>query len=160
MPVIDQELYGYMGIDPGQGGGIAVLGPNSKCLFAVKIPQTERDVWELVDIDYTCIAIIEKVHSMPKQGVASSFKFGRSYGFLRGCLIASGIPFDEVTPQAWQKGLEIPKRQKSESNTQWKNRLKAKAQQLFPSEQITLATADALLIAEYCRRKHKGLLNG
>ena len=41
----------------------------------------------------------------------------------------------------------------SGSKTEWKNKLKAKAQQLFPvwSKRITLATADALLIAEYGR---------
>ena len=31
------------------------------------------------DID---ISIIEKVHAMPRQGVTSSFQFGRSFGAL------------------------------------------------------------------------------
>lgn len=39
-----------------------------------------------------------------------------------------------------------------------KNRHKAKAQQLFPAWHITHATADALLIAEYARRKATGQL--
>ncbi len=30
--------------------------------------------------------------------------------------------------------------------------------QLFPKVEVTLATADALLIAEYCRRKQTGTL--
>ena len=93
---------------------------------------------------------------MPKQGVSSSFKFGKGYGFLRGCLIAAGIPFEEVTPQAWQKALEIPKKSKSETKAQFKNRLKALAQQWFPDQLVTLKTADALLIATYCFRKHGG----
>ena len=50
-------------------------------------------------------AMIEQVHSMPKQGVASSFKFGRHYGFLLGVLTALGIPYQTVTPQKWQKAM-------------------------------------------------------
>lgn len=133
----------------------------------IKMPETERDTWlhvvmagypKAIDGDVylaldplreeqrpDAFAIIESVHSMPKQGVASSFKFGRSYGFLRGCLIASGIPFEEVTPQRWQKELGCL----SKGN---KNVTKARAQQLFPSLKITHATADALLLAEYARR--------
>lgn len=43
-----------------------------------------------------------------------------------------------------------------ESKQSFKNRLKDKAQQLFPREKVTLATADALLIAEYARRQFGG----
>jgi Holliday junction resolvasome RuvABC endonuclease subunit len=92
---------------------------------------------------------------MPKQGVASSFKFGVNYGIVRMALTAAGIPFEEVTPQAWQKALGITHRKKTETPSEWKNRLRARAQQLFPSVSLTLATADALLIAEYCRRINK-----
>ncbi len=154
--------YRYLGIDPGQSGGIAwrrnSYGPNEA--GATPMPKTEREILEVVG-DYaisTRFCIIEKVHAMPQQGVSSTFKFGVGYGGLRMALIATGVPFDEVTPQAWQKGLGIPKKKKTESKTQWKNRLKAKAQQLFPSLDVTLATADALLIAEFCRRRELGLL--
>jgi len=93
---------------------------------------------------------------MPKQGVSSTFKFGRGYGFLRGCLVALGIPFEDVTPQTWMRALNVPPRRKNETKAQFKQRLRGVAQQLFPSEKITLATADALLIAEYCRRTSNG----
>jgi crossover junction endodeoxyribonuclease RuvC len=84
---------------------------------------------------------------MPKQGVSSTFKFGVNYGFLRGMLTAHKIPFEEVTPQKWQKAMGCL----SKGN---KNVTKAKAQQLFPNLKITHKVADALLIAEYCRRTH------
>ena len=119
---------------------------------------TERDIWECVLTANPTQAVIEHVHSMPAQGVVSSFKFGRSYGFLRGCLIASGVPFEEVSPQRWQRALGVTPRHKGESKAQWKNRLKAVAQQLFPRETVTLATADAILLAIYCQRKHEGTL--
>ena len=73
-------------------------------------------------------------------------------------LTAAGIPFEEVTPVVWQRGLGIPVRKKDESRSQFKGRLKAKAQQLFPQVKVTLKTADALLISEYCRRKREGRL--
>jgi hypothetical protein len=82
---------------------------------------------------------------MPGQGVSSSFKFGMSYGSLRMALIAHSIPFESVTPQAWQKSLHC-------LSGGDKNRTKARAQQLFPNQKVTHATADSLLIAEYIRR--------
>jgi len=150
----------YLGIDPGQSGGIAVLGANG-AHEAWPMPKTERDVWMLLDENIggpisvlDDFALIEAVHSFPGQGVASSFKFGMSYGGLRMALTAAGIPFEEITPQQWQRALGIKPRQrkKGESKTQFKNRLKAKAQQLFPDVKMTLAICDALLIAEVCRR--------
>ena len=74
-----------------------------------------------------------------------AFTFGQSYGFLRGMLIASEVPFDEVLPVKWMTKLSC----RTKGN---KNITKAKAQQLFPELKITHAIADALLIAEYCRQ--------
>lgn len=144
----------FLGIDPGASGGIAIIAGNH--VDAVAMPDTERDVWHKIEAINIArdiggaesgrfFAIIEAVHSMPKQGVTSSFTFGRSYGFLRGCLIASGIPFEEVTPQRWQRELGC-------LSMGDKNRTKARAQQLFPSLKITHATADALLLATYAQR--------
>ena len=97
---------------------------------------------------------------MPKQGVASSFTFGDGYGQLKMGLTAVGIPFELVTPQAWQKGLAIPPRKKSETRTKWKHRLREVAHRLYPNAEadINLKTADAILIATYCYRKHNGCL--
>lgn len=147
----------YVGIDPGKSGGLVALSLES--IVVTPMPATERDVWDWFAAipPERSFAVIEKVHSMPKQGVASSFTFGMGYGFLRACLIARELPFEDVPPRAWQKALGIRTRRKTESNSQWKNFLKGHAQQRFPNiaQEITLLTADALLIAEYCRREHK-----
>ncbi len=158
-PLRTNLLIAYIGVDPGQEGGIASITGNTICLGAM--PATRRDRWEVFEtIALTCpgVAVLEKVHSMPKQGVASSFKFGQNYEAMAMALTAADIPFEEVTPQAWQKALGISPRKKTETQTQFKNRLKQFAQQLFPNENITLATCDALLIALYCKRKHEGVL--
>ena len=70
----------------------------------------------------------------------------QSYGFLRGLLRAFAIPFDRIEPRQWQDAMEC-------RTGGDKNISKAKAQQLWPELKITHAIADALLLAECCRRK-------
>jgi len=137
-----------VGIDPGKDGGIAIA--STQTIVAYKMPQTERDIFDLLKDevlpDETPVVFLEKVHSMPGQGVSSSFSFGRGYGFLRGVITALRYPLHEVTPQKWQKALGCLSRGD-------KNVTKGKAQQLFPQLKITHLTADALLIMEYGRRQ-------
>ncbi len=166
----------YLGIDPGLSGGIASIhtrGYNAPtvCVLAERMPDTEHDTFALLlslPPNAAKHAVIEKVggyvrgsEAKGQHGGASNgsamFKFGASYGGLRMALVAASIPFEEVAPATWQKALNIPYRdKKKESKSQFKNRLKSKAQQLFPSEKVTLATADALLLAWYCREKREG----
>ena len=137
-----------LGIDPGQNGGIAVIvdGELAEC---VAMPQTEHDINEFFEKHKDAkVAFLEQVHSMPKQGVASTFSFGKGYGFLRGLLVANKVVFLDVTPNEWQKTLRI-KAIKNEPKVQHKNRLKGLAQQMFPKHKFTLKTADAALIAWY-----------
>lgn len=152
----------WLGIDPGQSGGIACIGEMSNgrpsIPWAVKMPQTDKDIldelnfkerFELIgDDDLQIYACLERVHSMPGQGVSSSFKFGEGYGKLQMALIACKIPFDLVTPQGWQKELSC-------LTGGDKNVSKRRAQELFPEVlKITHATADALLLARFCQIKH------
>ena len=78
-------------------------------------------------------------------GCVSAFTFGRGYGALLMALTAARIPFDVVQPAKWQQGLGC----RSGGD---KHVTKRRAQQLFPSVTVTHALADALLIAEFCRR--------
>lgn len=139
----------YLGIDPGKSGGLAFLPKlGIEKAFAFPFPNTERDCADIIE-EYKSITIyaaVEAVHSMPGQGVASSFSFGKNYGFLRGLLIAYKIPFVNPSPSTWQTALNCM----TKGN---KNITKAKAQELFPYLHITHATADALLIAEWLRRQ-------
>ena len=152
----------YLGIDPGASGGLAFLDEEFAAVTAM--PPTRKDLWDwLHNEDLTKVfAVIEKVggHVGDKQPGSRMFEFGRNYGECLMALTAAGVPHEEVPPQKWQKALGIPPRKKDESRTQWKNRLKAKAQQLFPGVKVTLSVADALLIAEFCRRMREGKLNG
>jgi len=144
-----------IGIDPGASGGVAWIDETGDACVK-KMPDTLADLWDLIhslnfNVDFSSInqpkAYLEQVHSMPGQGVASSFKFGQGYGALEMALTAAGIPFERVSPQKWQKALGCLT--KGEKNVS-----KRKAQELFPQLKITHATADALLIAEYGRRNN------
>lgn len=140
-------------VDPGINGGIAFIPDDDPSkAWAVKMPETLADIWEVFfNIGFECSKIhfcLEKVHSMPGQGVASSFKFGQGFGHLEMALTAAKIPFTYVTPQKWQKELGC-------LTGGDKNISKARAQQLFPHIKCTHALSDALLIAEYCRRTIK-----
>lgn len=160
--IIPQESDRYIGIDPGQKGGLVCLSKYS-VISAIPMPESERDIWNWFD-EYPATtvtkALIEQVSAMPGQGVTSMFTFGRGYGFLRACLVGHKIPFEEVRPQAWQKHYSLSGKMNKKLR---KEKQRAKAQQIFPELDIwtnintkgkQLAISDALLIAEYCRRNY------
>ena len=123
-----------------------------------RMPETDADVYlalcdRFVTPSTVAKAVLERVSASPQMGVTSAFTFGKGYGGLRMALSAAGIPFDEVTPQRWQKAMQCL----TGGN---KNISKARAQQLFPSVKVTHYVADALILAEYCRRFHLGLIKG
>lgn len=153
--------HAFLGIDPGKGGGIAALSESGEVVLAVRMPETEQDLLSTFASgavhSAAAFAYIERVHASPQMGVTSAFTFGYGLGRLHMALAAAGIPFDQVTPQAWQVALNC--RVKSPGMGKGdKNVTKARAQQLFPSVTVTHALADALLLAEFCRRVRTGQL--
>ena len=161
----DQKMSTIIGIDPGQSGGIAAVMGNGK-VKAWKMPATERDLWEQIFCRLSWChdphIFLEKVGPQPtfgqdgkRQGISSTWKFAQHNGVLRGMIIASGIPSETASPQKWCAFFGL-KKGKDETQTAWKNRHKAKAQELFPGISVTHAIADALLIMEYGRRIRNG----
>lgn len=151
-----KNLGYFMGIDPGASGGIAIVS-HSDGAWCWKMPPTEKDVVELVKSHAHTVGhcLIEIANAFPKQGLSSTFKFGTNYGFLRAVLHCTKVRFEQISAPKWQRYLSIPPRA-GKTQTQHKNVLKARAQQLFPGvKRITLATADALLLAETCRRMYQ-----
>lgn len=141
-----------LGIDPGKGGGMAVIDiATAEVIEVTAMPETLTDISDFIDrhSDSMC-AYIEIVHSMPKQGVASTFTFGQFYGYVQMAVTCHKIRCIDVLPSKWQGALSM-KAKKGEGYEAHKRRLKGKAQQLFPKAKVTLKNADALLIAEYGR---------
>ena len=147
-----------IGIDPGKNGGIVALN-DSPIITAIKMPATEQGILDALGECHTSDthAYLEWIHpAIQGVGKSSMSKLYGNYKALRMALVAASIPFEEVKAANWQKGMGIARRLKTETTTQWKNRLKSRAQELFPEKhfgvRITLANCDALLIAEYGRR--------
>jgi hypothetical protein len=153
----------YIGADPGKGGAIAWCGERA-IMQVANMPETDSELWRFIratvlglyELDMPtphCRAIIERVSAggtrtgegKARMGVTSAFTFGQQVGRLHMAFTAAGIPYDIATPQRWQGALGcLTKGDKHVS--------KRRAEQLFPSVKVTLKNADALLIAEYCRR--------
>jgi hypothetical protein len=158
----------FVGIDPGgTGGGLAVIHGTSPLTYdAVPMPTTPRDIvdWLHQWAGPSTWCFIEDVHAFPGQGVTSVFSFGQNYGELRGAVSAlsklTGMRWQTIGPKEWQSVLKLRKKTKEETQTEWKNYLKGVAQQSFPLTKVTLKTADALLIAEFCRRKKTARMVG
>lgn len=143
-------------IDPGLKGGIAVLDGNE--MHTYPMPETYPDIYIVLkglqeDFNITR-AVLEKVgQGLPGQSSKATATFARHCGHLEMALYALGIPTEEVTPQKWQRyySNQIGK-STGLSKTEWKNKLKGLAQRLYPSEKVTLNTADAILLAHYGRQ--------
>lgn len=139
-------------IDPGKNGGIAFYSiDKEKLIEVINMPETPQDLLMLLNkyrLNSKCY--MEKVGGMPGQGGMAMFNFGKGFGHLEMALLSLKIPTMEVTPQKWQKCLQLGNRGKK-SKTEWKNKLKQCAQRLYPSKKVTLAISDALLILEYAK---------
>jgi crossover junction endodeoxyribonuclease RuvC len=165
----------YIGIDPGLSGAVAVIqdteayyGEHRINVFdtptaLVKGEKTKRRYlmgsMALLLQPYAkqqdVVAVLENVHSMPSQGVSSSFCFGEGKGLWEGILAAYNIPMELVSPQRWKKTIMADQGKD-------KSAARFKAMALFPSlaDQLKLVKhdgrAEALLMAEYARRLRSG----
>ena len=156
----------YIGIDPGSSSGciaIIYIDDNGCIKGTDTIEFAKFTTKEWYDRLYGCIkgdflkefkappecfAILEKVHGMPDMGVVSVSVFMKNVGHIEMALLALGIPFKEVTPQAWMKHYGM-KKEKIESKTEWKRRLRERLQRIMPEFKCNNVNSDAMLIAYY-----------
>lgn len=137
----------FIGIDPGLHGAIAVcdvlerLGdtPGHRQLVVEDVPTHELTVSgkNRLQIDKHALrnrlramapagsrAFVEDVHSMPKQGVASSFKFGFVAGCIQQAVVDAGFELVLVPPQVWKRRFNL---------TADKDASRARASELLPA---------------------------
>lgn len=111
-----------LGIDPGLGGAGALWDDDLGALSVWDMPThrivvgksikhvlNEVELSRLITDGNPDYAVCEWVHAMPKQGVTSVFTFGVAFGTVRGILAASNIPVTYVTPQSWQRRMNVGK---------------------------------------------------
>jgi hypothetical protein len=162
-----------IGIDPGVNGGIALIwstDPTRPQLF--RMPDGETEIWKMLsdsvlpnfDLHGAIELVTGYVPARNKtkggedfkhegQPGSSMFNFGHNRGACLMALIALGIDPDQVHPLRWTRFFGMRK-DPQETKTRWKNRLRAKAQELYPRTKVTLNVADALLIARWCQVQH------
>lgn len=158
-----------VGIDPGLTGGIAVLdrGGKLELLEALPVVAGLLDVHKIASVlrwsdsrtvDYPDV-YLELVGAMPKQGVSSTFKFGRTFGTLEGIVGALGFPLHLIRPKEWQKVAHLG----TPGVADPKERSILAASRLYPTADLVRGTTttreratkphlglvDALLIAHY-----------
>ena len=140
----------YLGVDPGATGAIAaVLYGHLLWIEDMPDPLHGAAIAALLDRGgaTTYSAAVEDVHSMPGQGVSSTFKFGMNHGIVLGALGALFTPYRLVTPGQWKKAMRV---------TADKDTARLRARELWPAHTDLFkrkrdhGRAEAALIARWC----------
>lgn len=139
-------------IDPGVSGGFCAYHEDGRIdlyrwegrIEAASMADQWARYWSGTDV------VIEQVHASPAMSQSSAFTFGQNFGEWLGILAAVRIsPVIGVTPQSWQRKYEDQLRGLQGSKR--KSALLKIAKALYPELPVTLATCDALLIADHVR---------
>lgn len=111
----------YLGIDPGLGGGLALIetkeGAPPAFIAGIRVPVVrhrgkgmidarELLVW-LTDLGHIDQAVIEQVASRPGQGVTSAFTFGRATGAVEALAQLMAETVIWTAPSVWKKDLGL-----------------------------------------------------
>lgn len=145
-----------IGIDPGASGGLAALSP----VHRPRLFTMPRDVGKLTELirslirdeTYVFIEQVPKFTGFQSTGAknipgsAIAVMYG-NFQLVVGICYGLGNPPVLLPPLKWQNLVECRNRDHLEKGA-WKNKLKFHAKGMFPGTDVTLATADALLIAK------------
>ena len=105
-----------LGADPGMTGALSLIDQHGNLITTADITSTDgrvnvgelRDnIAAMMDIYGVDMAVVENVASMPKQGVSTTFKFGRAAGHLEGMLSGLQIPIALIPPSQWKAKLHM-----------------------------------------------------
>jgi crossover junction endodeoxyribonuclease RuvC len=150
-----------MGVDPGMYGGVAFLYSEWLDVFDIPLVGPDVDVDELVRLIRQYgprLAMVERSGSMPKQGVASTFRYGMAVGCLRGAIIACGVPLHLVAATKWKAHFRIGRE---------KELARGLAIRFWPgtgffARKKDHGRAEAALIARYAQdtEQHRGVESG
>lgn len=145
----------YAGIDPGLKGGIACIGDECSAepmpVIGGEIDVTALHEWlAKYGPDLT---VVEQVHSMPKQGVKSTFTFGVGYGRILATLDLMAYPYIVVRPQEWKKQVLAGTAKDKDAAITFARRSFPWAELMPGKKRVPHdGIADALCLAEYGRK--------
>ena len=157
----------FIGIDAGITGGLCVIDDADRLLLLETCPKTLKGQWEALQRTKTCLAggahrtqvcAIESVHSRPGQSAQSTWTFSGNYHAWLMALVAAQIPYQQISPQRWMKHFGVTERHSGTAAERKKRRkiqILHMAESRYPSTKITLALADAVMLAVYARETFK-----
>lgn len=153
----------FVGIDPGKSGAMAVIRRDKTTdiydfdldLY-IEILKDIKEVSNLIPIYLG----VEKVHSMPNQGVSSTFTFGQRLGEIEGVLKTIGFKYELIPPQVWQKSCGIPPKSDKKAIASIISSYFPLANLNGPRGGLKDGRSDALGIAYYLKQKYKENING
>ena len=152
----------FLGIDTGvANGALGAIDHNGEYVDSFMIDHKDKHILalvfksrilSLVDPKEGAEICMEQVHSMPNQGVSSTFAFGRAVGVISAVCELTRYPVHLVTPQRWKKHFHL---------SADKNESLDMARYFWPEAKLKLKKdgnkAEALLIAEYLRHELHGI---
>lgn len=150
-----------IGIDIGKYGAIAVIdSTDGKVIELLDMPVAKKsiDKYELLNIlrkykPEPHYVIAEKCGYTPAIKGSGAFNFGRNVASVEMALAALEMKHSYIRPQKWKQAFELIGKDKKCSVM--------KAKEIFPDmiKQLLISKdgrAEALLLAEYCRRNIVG----
>jgi Holliday junction resolvasome RuvABC endonuclease subunit len=103
-----------LGVDPGSiSAAFAILDLDHEPVAMVAdVPIVDKMVnapeWaRFVKHARADVAVVERVGSMPGQGISSTFKFGMGAGLLRGVIAGAGLPIYDAVPTVWKRHFKL-----------------------------------------------------
>jgi crossover junction endodeoxyribonuclease RuvC len=107
-----------LGIDPGKSGALALYDPATGALEVEDVPTLQIGSKRTLDhyalartVDnwarHNPVVYLELVGSMPGEGHAGAFDFGRTSGLLCGVCAAHFLRIEWVTPGVWKRALGV-----------------------------------------------------
>lgn len=163
----------FLGVDPGKQGSFAVLSTTSDLLSLYDMPLSNNQpcphgiakLYLTIKSKHNkTFTVIEKPHSRPKDGKKGIATYHLGAGYLMMPLLWDW-PIQMIHPSIWTKLIHVSQPQELSA----KRKSKAAFQALFPK--LARSTAfidgkmvydgriDAVLIAEYARRLHNGIIS-
>ena len=122
--LVAEPAYYVLGVDPGLSGALAFIrtrdGRTSIQLVVEDMPLAETKIGKSVKREIMepalaqmiaryapKVAYVERVNAMPGEGVTSAFRFGASYGLVRGVLAGLGVRTHLIGPVTWRKAAGL-----------------------------------------------------
>lgn len=162
----------YLGIDPGASGALALLHENSLVIYDMPLTFEKRRGKVVTEIDtralrvlarnfgrigcegdYLVTPVLEQVGGLPRQGAASAFQFGRTYGQIE---MACNCFLSEImyaAPTKWKADARLIGKDKAASCALAAELWPEHAAQFFgPRGGLKDGRAEAALLARFGQR--------